>query len=213
MARSLFDAINAAAATLQNATMDSRDNDAAQETARTEEVRPNRPTPNPSRNGGEKAGAKKPTAKPTKPKAAPKTAPSLEDAIKAAAAKVGGRPTDPSRNGGEKAGAKKAAPKTDTPKTKGGAKYVIPAAFKEAIENYLKSRADLKERMTAKGKTLDGCCDYIFDVMRKRAESNRKGASAVGLYADPQEIFGLAVHYYDESDEDLKAELNGKKER
>ncbi len=199
MARSLFDAINAASAALQNATMDENQN-----TTRTEAVRPNRPTA-------------KPTPKPSKPKAAPKAepkaAPSLEDAIKAAAAKVEGRPTpDPSRNGGEKAGAKKSEAKADTPKTKGGAKYVIPAAFKEAIENYLKSRADLKERLTANGKSLEGCCAYILDVMRKRAESTRKGANAVGLYADQQEIFGLAVHYYDESEEDLKAELNGKKE-
>ena len=199
MARSLLDAIAAAAATMQNATMDENQN-----TTRTEPVRPK---VSPS--------GKKPAAKPATPKAAPKAepkaAPSLEDAIKAAAAKVEGRPT---AGGSEKGKVKseKSAPKTDTPQTKGGAKYVIPAAFKETIENYLKSRADLKERMTAKGKTLDGCCDYIFDVMRKRAESNRKGASAVGLCADPQEIFGLAVHYYDESEEDLKAELNGKKE-
>ena len=100
----------------------------------------------------------------------------------------------------------KSAPKTDTPKTKGGAKYVIPAEFKQAIEDHLKGRADMKEKLSKKGKSIDGCCDYIFDVMRKRAEKERGGKSAVGLYADPQEIFGLAVHYYDETDESLKAE-------
>ena len=100
----------------------------------------------------------------------------------------------------------KAAPKTDTPKQKGGAKYVIPAEFKQAIENHLQGRADMKEKLSKKGKSIDGCCDYIFDVMRKRAEKERGGKSAVGLYADPQEIFGLAVHYYDETDESLKAE-------
>lgn len=201
MARSILDAINAAAAELQNATMDSR-NGAAQTTTRSEAVRP-KVSP---------SGVKSKTKPTAKPKAEPK-APSMAEAIAAAAAELGGqtkgsasKPKGQTAACGTKAGAK------DTPKTKGGAKYVIPAAFKEAIENYLKSRADLKERLTAKGKSLDGCCDYIFDVMRKRAESNRKGASAVGLYADPQEIFGLAVHYYDESEEDLKAELNGKKE-
>lgn len=96
--------------------------------------------------------------------------------------------------------------KTDTPKTKGGAKYVIPAEFKQAIEDHLQGRADMKEKLTKKGKSIDGCCDYIFDVMRRRAEKERGGKSAVGLYADPQEIFGLAVHYYDEADEALKAE-------
>lgn len=100
----------------------------------------------------------------------------------------------------------KSAPKTDSPKTKGGAKYVIPAEFKQAIEDHLKGREDMKEKLTKKGKSIDGCCDYIFDVMRKRAEKNRGGKSAVGLYANPDEIFGLACHYYDETEESLKAE-------
>ena len=102
--------------------------------------------------------------------------------------------------------APKSAPKTDSPKTKGGAKYVIPAEFKQAIEDHLMGRADMKEKLSKKGKSIDGCCDYIFDVMRKRAEKERGGKSAVGLYANPDEIFGLAVHYYDETDEALKAE-------
>ena len=102
--------------------------------------------------------------------------------------------------------APKSAPKTDSPKTKGGAKYVIPAEFKQAIEDHLKSRADMKEKLSKKGKSIDGCCDYIFDVMRKRAEKERGGKSAVGLYSNPDEIFGLACHYYDETDEALKAE-------
>ena len=104
----------------------------------------------------------------------------------------------------------KSAPKTDSPKTKGGAKYVIPAEFKQAIEDHLKGRADMKEKLSKKGKSIDGCCDYIFNVMRKRAEKERGGKSAVGLYANPDEIFGLACHYYDESEEDLKEELNKK---
>lgn len=102
--------------------------------------------------------------------------------------------------------APKSAPKTASPKTKGGAKYVIPAEFKQAIEDHLKGRADMKEKLSKKGKSIDGCCDYIFNVMRKRAEKERGGKSAVGLYANPDEIFGLAVHYYDETDEALKAE-------
>ena len=112
--------------------------------------------------------------------------------------------------GGAKANTKTSAPKTDTPKTKGGAKYVIPAEFKQAIEDHLKSRADMKEKLQKKGKSIDGCCDYIFDVMRKRAEKERGGKSAVGLYANPDEIFGLACHYYDESEEALKEELKKK---
>lgn len=139
-------------------------------------------------------------------------------AINAAAASMNASSSSGSKPKGDVQGSKKSGAKvqpsaaksqtskTDTPKTKGGAKYVIPASFKEAIEQHLKGRADMTEKLKQKGKSIDGCCDYIFDVMRKRAEKERKGQSAVGLYAEPDEIFGLAVHYYDESDEDLKKE-------
>lgn len=138
-------------------------------------------------------------------------------AIRAAAAKMKQEQEQPKTNTNSTNSAKtkaepkaktqtKSAPKTDSPKTKGGAKYVIPAEFKQAIEDHLKSRADMKEKLQKKGKSIDGCCDYIFDVMRKRAEKERGGKSAVGLYANPDEIFGLACHYYDETDEALKAE-------
>lgn len=130
--------------------------------------------------------------------------------------------SEPKRN--QTSGAKKSAPKskttkttskasskasgttqhTDTPKTQGGAKYVIPAEFKAQIEAYLYTRPDTD--MSKKGKSIDGCCEYIFGVMLKRAQKARDGKSAVGMYAPPDEIYGMAVHYYDESDEDLKNE-------
>ena len=139
------------------------------------------------------------------------------DALKAATANVQSEPKTEKaqaktgaksapKGASAKTGASKASAKTDSPRTKGGAKYVIPAEFKQAIENHLKSRPDMADKLTKKGKSIDGCCDYIFDKMRKRAEQNRGGKSAVGLYAPPEEIFGMAVHYYDESDEDLKKE-------
>ena len=103
----------------------------------------------------------------------------------------------------------KAAPKSehkDTPKTKDGAKYVIPASFKQAIEAHLKGRADMAEKLKRKGKSIDKCCEYIYGVMLKRAQKERNGSSVVGMYSEPDEIFGLAVHYFDESDESLKSE-------
>lgn len=133
---------------------------------------------------------------------------SLLDAINAAAASL--QSEQKSEPKGAPKSAPKAAPKSDTPKTKGGANYVIPAEFKQAIEDYLNGRPDMADKLSKEGKTIDGCCDYIFDVMRKRAEKQRGGKSAVGLYASPDEIFGMAVHYYDESDEDLKKELKSK---
>jgi hypothetical protein len=136
-------------------------------------------------------------SEPTKEKAQAKTSAktSAKSAPKGASAKPG------ASKASEKTGAK-----TDSPRSKGGAKYVIPAEFKQAIEDHLKSRPDMADKLTKKDKSIDGCCDYIFDKMRKRAEQNRGGKSAVGLYAPPEEIFGMAVHYYDESDEDLKKE-------
>ena len=134
---------------------------------------------------------------------------SLLDAINAAAASLQSEQKSEPKGAPKsapKAAQPKAAPKSDTPKTKGGASYVIPAEFKQAIEDYLNGRPDMAEKLSKEGKTIDGCCDYIFDVMRKRAEKQRGGKSAVGLYASPDEIFSLAVHYYDEKDEDLKNE-------
>jgi len=67
-------------------------------------------------------------------------------------------------------------------------------AFKTAIETYLKGRPDMAGKMQAKGKSIDGCCAYIIGEMRKRA----KGSQAIAVTDD--EVFGLAVHYYDESE-------------
>ena len=97
-------------------------------------------------------------------------------------------------------------PKTDTPKTKDGASYVIPAEFKEAIEAYLYSRPDIIDNLVKPDKSIDGCCDYIFSKMLKVAKKNRNGKTAVGIFRSPDEIYAMAVHYYDESDEDLKKE-------
>ncbi len=132
---------------------------------------------------------------------------SLLDAINAAAASLQGEQKSEPKAAPKAA---KAAPKSDTPKVKSGAMYVIPKEFKEAIENHLNGRPDMAEKLKAKGKTIDGCCDYIFSKMFKRAEKERGGKSAVGLYASPDEIFGMAVHYYDESEESLKEELKAK---
>ena len=189
---SLFDAINAAAAALNN-------QNESKESAQGASVKP-RVQPKSAKSGNEERRMKNEESSPkVKPKQPTKPTNPTEGAEPKAQPKTDSRPTpDPSRNGGEK-------------KTKGGASYVIPKEFKQAIETYLNGRADMKAKLSAKGKSIDGCCDYIFDVMRKRAEKQRGGKSAVGLYAPPDEIFGLAVHYYDETEESLKAELKNEK--
>lgn len=104
--------------------------------------------------------------------------------------------------------APKHEPKTDTPKTKGGASYVIPAEFKEAIEAYLYSRPDIIDNLVKPDKSIDGCCDYIFSKMLKVAKKNRNGKSAVGIFRSPDEIYSMAVHYYDEDNDALEKEAD-----
>lgn len=76
--------------------------------------------------------------------------------------------------------------------------------FKEIIKNYLEERAK-NDEMFAKSygkpnKSLDGCINYIFQEVEK---------SGCCGFAD-EEIFGMAVHYFDEDNlEDIK-EVNCK---
>lgn len=64
---------------------------------------------------------------------------------------------------------------------------------KDAIKSYLDKRAAtdrlFAERYAKEGKSIDECMQYIMGEARKRG-------TAVCLTDD--EVFGLAVHYYDE---------------
>lgn len=75
--------------------------------------------------------------------------------------------------------------------------------FENAIKEYLDARAkeDVKfaEKYSNEKKSIEECCRFILVEMRKKA--------AGGIYgATDAEVFGLAVHYYDE--EDIKVEKN-----
>lgn len=67
--------------------------------------------------------------------------------------------------------------------------------FKEAIKSYLDERAGTDELFAKsyakENKNLDECCSYIMGEARKRG-------NAVAM--SDTEVFGLAVHYYDEDD-------------
>lgn len=64
--------------------------------------------------------------------------------------------------------------------------------FKKVIKEYLDNRAATDELFAKAydkpGKTIDNCCDFIISEVKK---TGRQG------FAD-EEIFGLAVHYYNE---------------
>lgn len=75
--------------------------------------------------------------------------------------------------------------------------------FENAIKEYLDARAkeDVKfaEKYSNEKKSIEECCRFILGEMRKKAKSGMYGATDA-------EVFGLAVHYYDE--EDIKVEKN-----
>lgn len=67
-------------------------------------------------------------------------------------------------------------------------------SFKQVIQSYLEERAKKDSLFVASfakpNKNIDECCNYIIGEARKR------GGNAVCMSDD--EVFGLAVHYYDE---------------
>lgn len=79
----------------------------------------------------------------------------------------------------------------------------IMTPFDSAIKEYLDARAkeDVKfaEKYSNRKKSIEECCSFILGEMRKKAKSGMYGATDA-------EVFGLAVHYYDE--EDIKVEKN-----
>ena len=68
-------------------------------------------------------------------------------------------------------------------------------SFQEVIKSYLDERAKtdelFAESYAKKNKSIRECCDYIMSEARKRG-------SAVAI--SDAEVFGMAVHYYDEDD-------------
>lgn len=102
--------------------------------------------------------------------------------------------------------------KTDTPKSKG-------QDFTKLFEGYLRTmieahlektaKADpaFAAKMKAKGKSIEGCLNYIGGHFYRKAEKQRK-SGWVGIGGDDRDLCGMAVHYYDETDEALKAEAN-----
>ncbi len=80
-------------------------------------------------------------------------------------------------------------------------------SFETVIKNYLDKRAqdDSQFAITyAKpNKNIKECCKYIFQEVEKIKPKNEK---CVGLSDD--EVYGMAVHYYDEDDIEVKGSKN-----
>lgn len=67
--------------------------------------------------------------------------------------------------------------------------------FKDIIQKYLKRRAAedvlFASKLSNPKKSVDECCRYILGEARKRGNE---------VVMDDSEVYGLAVHYYDEDD-------------
>lgn len=76
--------------------------------------------------------------------------------------------------------------------------------FKATIKAYLDNRADNDELFaktyTKEGKNIDDCVTYILNQVK---------ASGCNGFAD-EEIFGMAVHYYDEDKIEVGKPITGK---
>ena len=71
--------------------------------------------------------------------------------------------------------------------------------FKDDIRSYLDGRAAqdalFAQSYAKEGKSVDGCVDYIISEVKKMASANSRG---IGL--TDEQVYSLAVHYYDEDD-------------
>lgn len=77
-------------------------------------------------------------------------------------------------------------------------------AFKTTIQTYLDNRAETDSLFSAsygkEGKNIDDCCTYILNQVKE---------SGCAGFADA-EIFGMAVHYYDEDDIEIGKPVSGR---
>lgn len=80
----------------------------------------------------------------------------------------------------------------------------VSEAFKSTIDAYLQNRAQgdplFAETLNKPNKNMDDCCIYIVNEVQK---TKRQG------FAD-EEIFSMAVHYYDEDDIQPGAPINAR---
>lgn len=105
----------------------------------------------------------------------------------------------------------KAAPKSEKPKS---AWRDFSALFDDYLRTKIEAHVqDMAKRdavfagkMKAKGKSMKDCLNYIGEHFYRQAEKQRK-SGYVGIGGNDEELCGLAIHYFDETDDALKEEL------
>lgn len=83
----------------------------------------------------------------------------------------------------------------------------LRSELKKALDERAASDDVLAKKMQAKGKSFEGCMNYIGEHYYQLALKQRNGQNCVSFGGNGEELVGLAVHYYDESEESLKAEM------
>ena len=72
----------------------------------------------------------------------------------------------------------------------------IPNSFKVKIQEYLNERAKndilFGPMYDKEHKNIDDCCQYIFNEAKKKAGSDN------AIVLTDEEVYGMAVHYYEE---------------
>jgi len=80
----------------------------------------------------------------------------------------------------------------------------VSEGFKEVIKDYLRSRAKQDKMFLAtlrkENKDINDCIKYIINTVHKQKVNGLSDA----------EVYGLAVHYYDEDDIDVGGDINCK---
>lgn len=119
--------------------------------------------------------------------------------------------------------APKSEPKTKaTPKPKAAPKSEKPKSawrdFSALFDDYLRTKIEahvkdmakrdavFAEKVKAEGKSMKDCLNYIGEHFYRQAEKQRK-SGYVGIGGNDEELCGLAIHYFDETDDALKEEL------
>lgn len=85
---------------------------------------------------------------------------------------------------------------------------MVTEAFKEAVLQYLQERAKADELFAVAyaklSKNFDDCITYIVTEVKKMSQKQK--SSCIGCTSD--EIFGMAVHYYNEDNIEIGTPLN-----
>lgn len=74
------------------------------------------------------------------------------------------------------------------------------------IGEYLISREDIQENLKKENKSLDECFRFILNEIANQYRKNNE--KELYVYGKDEEIYALAVHYYDEDDIKVPKTLN-----